>query len=432
MKSVRFLYVVMLVMSSILLPIKVQAATTPILITELQVSSSASASDEFVELYNPSDAAVDISGWLLYYKSATGKTWTKKATIPTGTVLQPKQYWVISTEANGDSVLSSGMAQTSGNIQLRDSNSNPIDQVAWGEGDSPLVTAVPSPAVGEVIYREYDSPLSLFVDTQNNYNDFALATSATLHAPTIVTQSPDTEPTSYPSLRINELFPNPASPQSDTSDEFIELFNPNGVDVNLNGWRLRDSGGAMFTIGDVSIPASGYITFTSGDTKLSLNNSGDSIDLLAPNGDVIDQSEDYGEAKEGLSWGVVGGSWTWTTSPSPNSANTAALVEPNETSATSSSSKSSKKAKATVAKAKSTKAASSKKAANAKNTPIGAITDKATETAKNTNFWGWLLVLAGAATIGYGIYEYRTEITNLYHRYREAIIARRTTRPGNS
>ena len=430
MKTVRFLYVVMLVLASTLLPTRTHAASDTILITELQVSSDASASDEFVELYNPADATVDISGWLFYYKSAIGKTWTKKATIPAGTVLQPKQYWLISTKTDGDSALSSGMAQTSGNVQLRDSNGSSIDQLAWGEGDSPLVTAVPSPAVGEIIYREYDSPLSLYVDTQNNYNDFGLATGATPHAPTIVTPTVDIEPTSYPSLRINELLPNPASPQSDTSDEFVELFNPNGVDVSIKGWRLRDSGGTTYTIGDVTIPASGYIVLMSSETKLSLNNSGDSVDLLAPNGDVIDQSEDYGEAKEGLSWGVVGGSWGWTTSPTPGAANTAALVEVSGTTTT--TTKTIKKAKASVAKAKTAKAATSKKAADAKKTPIAAIADKAVESTKNSNFWGWLLILAGAATIGYGIYEYRTEITNFYHRCREALIARRTNRPGTS
>jgi hypothetical protein len=432
MRSVRFLYVAIFALALIFLPLQAHAVSSTVLITELQVGSDTSASDEFVELYNPSDMAIDISGWLVYYKSATGKTWTKKATVPAGTVLQPKQYWVISSEPDGDSTLNSGFAQTSGNVQLRDNTGHTVDQIAWGEGDSPLGAAIPSPAVGEIIYREFDATAALYVDTQDNFNDYGLATSATPHAATIITPTTDTNPTSYPSLRINELLPNPASPQSDTTDEFIELFNPNGQDVNLKGWRLRDSGGAVYTIGDITLPASGYITFMSSETKLSLNNSGDSIDLLAPNGDVIDQSEDYGEAKEGLSWAVVGSSWSWTTSPTPNSANSAAIAESAETSMATTGSKTTKKAKATVAKTKTSKAASSKKAADAKKSPIAAIADKATESTKNTNFWGWLLVLAGAATIGYGIYEYRTEISNIYHRCREALIARRANRPTTS
>lgn len=431
MKRVWFLYVLVLVLVAVMLPLVTRAAAARVLITELQVGSTDSASDEFVELYNPNDTAIDISGWNMYYKSATGKTWTKKASIPANTILGPNQYWVMSSSPGGDSNLTSGMAQSSGNVQLRDTAGVMIDQLAWGEGDSPLGTPVPSPALGEIMYREFDVASGLFVDTQNNNNDYGFATSATPHAATIIASNTDTDisPTSYPSIRINELLPNPASPLSDTTDEFIELFNPNGVAVNLKGWRLRDSGGAVYTIGDISIPASGYATFKSGETKLSLNNSGDSIDLIAPNGDVVDQSEDYGEAKEGLSWGIVGGSWSWTTTPTPSGANSAAVVETSDT-VTATSSKTSKKGKATAAKAKSTKATTSKKAAEAKKTPVGNITDKATEASKNSSFWGWLLALAGIATIGYGIYEYRIEITNLYHRCREAIIARRANRGG--
>ncbi len=54
-----------------------------ILITEVQTGTEVSASQEFVEIYNDSSTQVDISGWSMYYKSATGNTWTKKATILT-------------------------------------------------------------------------------------------------------------------------------------------------------------------------------------------------------------------------------------------------------------------------------------------------------------------------------------------------------------
>ncbi|HET8669669.1 MAG TPA: lamin tail domain-containing protein, partial [Candidatus Saccharimonadales bacterium] len=51
---------------------------SPIAITEVQ-TGSASGSDEFIELYNVSDQAVDISGWQLRYNNAT--------TVGDGTIL---------------------------------------------------------------------------------------------------------------------------------------------------------------------------------------------------------------------------------------------------------------------------------------------------------------------------------------------------------
>ncbi|HVU02232.1 MAG TPA: lamin tail domain-containing protein [Polyangiaceae bacterium] len=52
------------------------------------------ANDEFVELYNPTNAAVDISGWMLQRRSAGG-TSTCGATVPTATTMPAGHYYLI-------------------------------------------------------------------------------------------------------------------------------------------------------------------------------------------------------------------------------------------------------------------------------------------------------------------------------------------------
>src|SRR6184192_296177 len=43
-----------------------------VVVNEVQTGSAASASDEFIELYNPCAAAIDLSGSTLVYRSAAG------------------------------------------------------------------------------------------------------------------------------------------------------------------------------------------------------------------------------------------------------------------------------------------------------------------------------------------------------------------------
>jgi len=96
-------------------------------------------------------------------------------------------------------------------------------------------------------------------------------------------------------LVISEILPAPADVDwdgdgtADHNDEWIELYNPLDRAVGLGGWRLRDATGVTYNIPlGVSIPAGGYVTFYKAETGISLNNGGDTISLIHPNGTTID------------------------------------------------------------------------------------------------------------------------------------------------
>jgi large repetitive protein len=76
-------------------------STNHVVISELGVkgpgtAGANSASDEFVELYNPTAQPVDIGGWKLQYKSAAGTAYSDKVTIPGQTVMPPRSYYLVS------------------------------------------------------------------------------------------------------------------------------------------------------------------------------------------------------------------------------------------------------------------------------------------------------------------------------------------------
>lgn len=49
-----------------------QSTVKPIVITELQTGGATDATAEFVELYNPNDTSIDVTGWQLQYRPASG------------------------------------------------------------------------------------------------------------------------------------------------------------------------------------------------------------------------------------------------------------------------------------------------------------------------------------------------------------------------
>ncbi len=98
---------------------------------------------------------------------------------------------------------------------------------------------------------------------------------------------------------LNEFMPAPHSTDwdgdgtSDYNDEWIELYNAGPAVVGLGGWQLDDvaeGGSGPYTIpADQVIPPGGFLVFFKRDTGLSLNDDGDGVRLLRPDGTVADE-----------------------------------------------------------------------------------------------------------------------------------------------
>jgi hypothetical protein len=109
---------------------------------------------------------------------------------------------------------------------------------------------------------------------------------------------PTPTPTGIPSrVVINEVLIRPRHDWEGiggvtTADEFIELYNPGYLDVYLKGWWLDDGSGggsSPFDLPGVTIPSKGYAVFFRTQTKIALNDAGDTVRLLAPDGQPIDE-----------------------------------------------------------------------------------------------------------------------------------------------
>lgn len=394
---------------------KAFSANKNVLITEVQTGSANSASEEFVEIFNTSLSDLDLAGWTMYYKSATGISWTKKATIVTGLV-KSGEFWTFVANITGKTPYSSGLAGSGGNIQIRDKLGNIVDQFGWGNANASLGSPASLSAGGQSMYRLYNFDTKQFINTDNNFADFDIADSPTLAMLPIQDQvEQDTELAVYPKLELSEVFPDPVTPQVDTNDEFIEIYNPTDQEVDLAGWRLKDESGDEYLIKDKSILPNSRLAIFAPESKITLNNTGDIIYLVDPNGKMVAESAGYENAEPGLSWSNIAGVWQWAVGPTPNANNADAYVEDklDPISAVSKVNKSAtkktsaKKTTSSPSSSRTSKANSS--AARSANSGIP-LDSKSEAKSANSNLWTWLLVVAGIATIGYAVYEYRTEI----------------------
>jgi hypothetical protein len=268
-------------------------------------------------------------------------------------------------------------------------------------------------------------------------------TSSTIEDPSLVPpETPDPDqaeeevpvatPTYMP-IYITEVLPDPASPLSDAKDEFIELFNPNDVAVNLKGYTIRTGSSfkSYYAIGDVTIGAGGYAAFYSVDTKLGLTNSGGAVQILDPLGNILDVTDVYGAAKTGQAWADINGIWSWTLEATPGAANVLSESIPKATASTTAKvttkrAAAKKVATKKAAAKKTSKAAAKKVKAKTAKTGIAAATSAIADPSPLAR---WLLIGAGCFTIMYAIYGFRHDIYNYYIKGRRHLQAWIQDRP---
>ena len=95
------------------------AASSNVVVSEFRFRGPSGASDEFVELYNLSPAAVDISGWKVNGSNNAGTTSTR-ATIPAGTLLGPGCHFLLTNSTAysgavaGDATFATGFTDDGG------------------------------------------------------------------------------------------------------------------------------------------------------------------------------------------------------------------------------------------------------------------------------------------------------------------------------
>ncbi len=170
--------------------------------------------NDFIELYNPTSTAIDVTGWKIRYASATAASFPndgENIAVLQGSIGANGYYLIEASAGTGNaaalptadlSALSIKMAGPNGKVDLLDGSGNEVDLVGYGaankyEGTAP--TEVLSNTTAAV--RGSVDGLALSnrgLDTDSNRNDFSVA-------------SPDPRNSAYDSRRVQSVEATPAS-----------------------------------------------------------------------------------------------------------------------------------------------------------------------------------------------------------------------------
>jgi hypothetical protein len=163
--------------------------TSTVRVNEVSTGTTGAAADEFVELFNAGASAVDVGGWKVVYRSASGTSDTTLDTIPTGTSIAAGGFYLLGGSgyagaAAADQSFSTGLASTGGAVGVRDGSGSLIDGAGWGTATNALVegTAAAAPPAtaspGSSLARLPDGH-----DTDSNAADLTVTSTATPRAP---------------------------------------------------------------------------------------------------------------------------------------------------------------------------------------------------------------------------------------------------------
>ena len=127
-----------------------------VVINEVQTAPIA---ERFIELYNTGNSDIDLTGWYVQRKTATGSKFGSLVTSPKfeNKTIKAGGYFLISRNALADSdIVIGNMTLTNSNtLRLRNSNGEDVDKISWGslnEGESyqktanGWISATPTPA----------------------------------------------------------------------------------------------------------------------------------------------------------------------------------------------------------------------------------------------------------------------------------------------
>ncbi|HEU5186941.1 MAG TPA: lamin tail domain-containing protein [Candidatus Saccharimonadales bacterium] len=440
-----FIAAVLVVLCASPAAVLAQTDTHNVLIVELQTGQAAASGNDFVEFYNPNTTDVDVTGWRLQYRAASAEpaaSWTTKRSFacpqesPTEckVVLPARGRLVVATYdiPNVDEQrFSGGFAAAGGQIRLAlpatQGTAQNLQQDMLGYGTAAVSEGQPSaaPEPGKSLKRTVSED-GYFIDTQNNAVDFIVGCGPPTPGDTqepLITEPPECEPSDPPDpdpdptpdpptptpvdpvylpLEITELLPDPTAPLKDDTDEFVEIFNPNTVEVNIEDYALRTGASLQnkITLGSKIIPPGGLAVITSGESSLSLINAGTAVQLVDPVGTLLEEVPNYGSAKPGYSWMKNEHGWHWSSSPTPGAANV--LTIPSSPPAKPASAKKGAAIPKKVAAAKTT-------IPKAPAAPKPEVKPPEQPVAKaQPNYW--IIAAIGGMAAAYGAYEYRQEL----------------------
>jgi len=263
--------------------------------------------DDFIELYNTGSKCIPLKGWKLRKRIQSGTESSLYSSFKNGDSIMPGDFFLwVSGGAKAEyqklaNAISSGTLTKNGSIAILNSDNSIEDSIIFGDGHI-------NPFSSSTILLNPGDGLS----NERSISSLEWKSGSIIPTPTGSTSivnndldgdgCPDPPPMIYNSdIRINEILANPSG--SESTDEFIELYNISDTPIDLSLWSIKDNSvsGKYIFQGGTTIKPKGFLVVYRKTFTFALNNSNETVSLLDPNGNVKD-TVSYRTAKEDVSY----------------------------------------------------------------------------------------------------------------------------------
>jgi len=294
-------------------------SSTPLSIVINEIAwagTAASASDEWIELYNPGSVCILLDGWQLKADDGTPSI-NLSGPIPAGGyfLLERTDDNTVS-DITADQIYSGELSNSPTGEKLRLLNPDNtqidtanIDGGDWNAGSTTNYRSMERRAVG--LIAVLDSPTAWVTNTGvvrngKDANGNAIngtpkkknwaATVTITPSPRPPTKTPTRVPTPNPLVTLNEFLPRAGFDWNQDGvvnvyDEFVEIMNLGPIDVSLNGWKLDDEanlGSNPYSIPNQTLKVGQRLVLYGSVTHILLDDSGDTVRLINSRGVIVD------------------------------------------------------------------------------------------------------------------------------------------------
>jgi len=304
------------------------AAANPlnIVINEIAwMGTNISANDEWIELYNNTEGPVNLDGWQLVAQDGTPKI-NLSGTIPAnGFYLLERTDDTTVPNVPADRIYSGALENAGETLELYDNFGNLIDRLddsgGWSAGDNSTKQTTERKTDGN--WQTSQNPEG----TPKDKNSIVIQAEPqpktepekpAVEEPTAEVEIQQTYPTG---IVFNEILPSPEG--KDSEEEWLEIFNQNDSETSLANWKISDTIGVIKTYTfpeETKILPERYLVIARPVSKITLNNEGDGLKIIQPDGKTADYVE-YTKAPKGQSFNRTATGWVWSDVLTPGSLN---------------------------------------------------------------------------------------------------------------
>ncbi|NNL59547.1 MAG: lamin tail domain-containing protein, partial [Nitrosopumilus sp.] len=207
----------LVLLAGIIIPVHAQSNSENIVINEVEINppgNDATSISEWVEIYNPTNSDVDLSGW----KIASTTVLKKTMTIQSGTIIKPGQFLTYSYQ-------SLWFTDSSESVELRDADGVVIDK-------TPVISDIFNDFKSwQRIYDGYD------LDSSSDWK-FVSSTAGSSNGKLVVTQDSQDVKLTVESDKRSYLFGETAVIKGNVSKEVFTVkptFQPEPIIVKISG-----------------------------------------------------------------------------------------------------------------------------------------------------------------------------------------------------